>query len=68
MPVPEATRCCICRDERRYGPLKDRVYIEPTSGSDLTEKYIRGWMCEECAVVHWAWDVDINPENAQDSQ
>jgi hypothetical protein len=51
------TRCCICHGERQVGELRDRVYVEPRSGEDAEPEYTRGWMCEECAVVHWAWVV-----------
>lgn len=54
--TPKATRCCICRGHRQVGELNDRIFVEPTSGEDTSPQYIRGWMCEECLVVHWAWD------------
>jgi hypothetical protein len=31
------------------------VFIEPRSGEDSTEVYLRGDICDDCAVIHWAW-------------
>lgn len=53
--IPAPTRCCICRGHRQVGPLRDRIYMEPTSEANLDPAYTRGWMCEECATINWAW-------------
>jgi hypothetical protein len=52
------SRCCICRGYRQVGELKDMIYVEPIGdGPDPdAPAYVRGRMCEECAVVHWAWE------------
>jgi len=49
------TRCCICRGERQVGILADLIFVEPRGGEDVSPEYTRGWMCEDCAVIHWAW-------------
>lgn len=54
-PLPP-TKCLACRGEHQQGALKDRVFEEPDprfpGGAVL-----RGWICDECALVHWAWEV-----------
>ncbi len=52
------TRCCICRGHRQVGELKDRIFVEPRSGEDSTAEYTRGWMCEECQIIHWAEEIN----------
>lgn len=48
-------RCIVCRGERQVGEIRERIFIEPTSGEDVSEVYLQGYMCEECEIVHWAW-------------
>lgn len=50
-------RCIVCRGMRQVGEVKERIFIEPTSAEDSNEVYLQGYICEECKVVHWAWDV-----------
>jgi len=57
------TRCIMCR---RDAIVKDRVYIDPRSGDDPTPVWHRGWICDECGVIHWAWpaeDVETYPSD-----
>jgi len=51
-------RCINCRGERQVGEIKDRVYIEPMSGEDSSPVVLQGYICEECAIIHWAWAAD----------
>lgn len=49
------TRCIACR---KNAIVKDMVWIEPLSETDSTPMYLRGLICQDCAVVHWAWEFD----------
>jgi len=51
----ERTRCISCR---RDALVKRMVFIEPTSGDDSTEVYLRGDICDDCMVIYWAWPVE----------
>lgn len=32
------------------------MIIEPLSGEDSTVMYLRGFICSNCEVVHWAYN------------
>lgn len=49
------TRCIICKKD---AIVKDKVFCEPLSGEDSTAMYFRGWICEDCSIVNWAWDAE----------
>lgn len=46
------TRCIICR---RDEPTRDREFVAPVSGDDTRPVLIRGYICEDCDVVNWAY-------------
>jgi hypothetical protein len=53
-------RCIWCRGERQVGEIKERIFIEPISAENTEAATLQGYICEECAVVHWAWEVNAN--------
>lgn len=55
------TRCCICHKD---SIVHDRIYAEPLSKRDSTPMYTRGWMCDNCSIIHWA----MKPDALDDSQ
>lgn len=48
--------CISCRGFKQYGELKDAQYCQP-SPTEPHHQVLRGWMCEDCRIVHWAWEV-----------
>lgn len=58
------TRCCICHKNAK---VYDRIYEEPFSADNSDAMYTRGWMCENCEVIHWAYDPTSSeiPEDAE---
>jgi len=47
-------RCIACR---RDGLLFDMQWAEPKSEDNAMPILLRGWICSDCAVVHWAQSV-----------
>jgi hypothetical protein len=45
-----------CRATSRGGPIRMRTWVAPYSAEDMTEVVFRGYLCEDHAVVYWAWD------------
>lgn len=56
MPKAVVRRCINCRGERQVGEIREKVYIEPTSGEDTSPVVLQGYICEECTIIHWAWN------------
>lgn len=54
--MQENTRCILCK---RDGPVKRVMYEEPRDEYDSTAMILRGDLCEDCVIVHWAWEEKI---------
>lgn len=51
-------RCIKCG---RIEELHDCAYVEPINGTDVRPVYSRGWICEDCEVIHIAWRFSNSP-------
>lgn len=50
------TRCISCRE---VAEVRQMVWIEPVNADkDLRAAVVRGWICDDCVVVHWAWELN----------
>lgn len=45
---------------RQIGEIRDMIYIEPESGESSEAVVLQGYICEECAVINWAWPSDAD--------
>ena len=48
------TRCILCKEIR---PVNDMVFVEPVDGENTDAVYLRGYICENCEIIHWAYGV-----------
>lgn len=62
------TRCISCRGRYPSPPpfqdgeqLRDCVWVEPSGTVPDVPQYLRGWICTECYVFHWAWEYGSQP-------
>lgn len=48
-------RCITCHGKYQDGEIEERVFIEPESADNSEPVVLQGYICRECAIVHWAW-------------